>query len=355
LGNTSLFKALWFKASLILVTSIWSSVAGLAQASEPGGDPNGPRVIFEQPVLAGVSGNLHVPPAEHKYPSDKSFNLILWQANPHRTDGELVPSNWRAGDMTGFYPSAPLSEHQASFRDAEGATTAQAEGGTVGVYLNSKDLPNAAAVTKMMITPAFKPPAAQRVYPFAQPGVALANSLELQVPVAHDLNQRGNFTYVVSVFVFEDRSTHTQISYEFNIFHDNPRQKTAAPPNPEKMDQTAVGVFDKNSHSFQVGNPIAPGSRVLTMLSGSTLFQAHPWHGWRLFDAAITRENFQAGLQDLSKKSSSFSGSQNPADYALTEWHLNAELQCSTGPAELGWSMRGARIVLVPESQLKKR
>jgi hypothetical protein len=331
---------------------LWAlSPAGVhSQATEAGGAASAKTIIFLQPALDGIAGHFHVPKAEHRYPSEQPFNLILWQSNPNRPDGQLVPSSWRAGDKTGLYPRAPLSEHQASFRDADGESTVQIDGGTVGVYLNSKDLPDAAAVGKMMITPAFKPPANQRVYPFAQPGFALANSLELQVPVAHDLNQRGNFTYVVADFVFMDRITHTQITYEFNIFHDNPR--AVPPPSPEKMDQTAVGPFDKPSRTFQVGNPIEPGSRVLTVMPGSTLFQTRPWKGWRLFSAAITLNNFKRALQDLREKDSSFSGSQNPADYALVEWHLNAELTCGSGPAELGWSMRKAQIVLVPESQL---
>ena len=158
---------------------------------------------------------------------------------------------------------------------------------------------------------------------------------------------------MVAAFVLLDRTTHTQITYEFNIFHDNLRQVAA--PSPEKMDQTAVGAFDNPSQTFQVGNPIEPGSRVVTVLSGSTLFQSRPWSGWRFFNAAITRNNFQIALQDLSNRVPSFAGSQNPADYALTEWHLNAELQCGSGPAELGWSMRRAKIVLVPKASYVNR
>jgi hypothetical protein len=118
------------------------------------------------------------------------------------------------------------------------------------------------------------------------------------------------------------------------------------------MDKTAVGKFDKPTQDFQIGNPIEPGSRIVTVLPGSTLFQTRPWKGWRLFSAAITRSNFQIALKDISERAPEFAGSQNPADYALVEWHLNAEVQCGSGPAELGWSMRKAHVSLVPETQL---
>jgi hypothetical protein len=40
------------------------------------------------------------------------------------------------------------------------------------------------------------------------------------------------------------------------------------------------------------------------------------------------------------------------ADYALTEWRLNAELKSGFGPAEFGWSMRKARLALAPEDRM---
>jgi hypothetical protein len=97
-----------------------------AQTSSPPEAGSGPRLIFQQPVLAGIAGNFHVPIAENKkYPTDKPFNLVLWQPNPSRPDGELVPTDWRAGDMTGFYPVGSLVARQAAFRNAVGASTIQ--------------------------------------------------------------------------------------------------------------------------------------------------------------------------------------------------------------------------------------
>jgi hypothetical protein len=337
----------WTPPVLLLLSWAASTIGAHAQAAASPDVRGGPRIIFEQPVLGGIAGNFHVPPAEHKYPVDQAFNLVLWQPNPTRPDGELVPTDWKAGDMTGFYPAAPLVEHQAAFRDAAGASTVQIDGGTVGVYLNSRDLPNSSPGSKMMITPAFKPPKEQRLYPFAEPGLAIANSLELQVPSARDLNRPGNFTYVVATFVLEDRQTHTQISYDVDLFHH--AAGPVQPTTPERLRKTEVGAFDEPSHSFEVGNPVAAGSRVVTMAAGSTPRQYQPWRGWRLFKFAITRANFKAALGALKEQALAFKGSEDPADYALSEWHLNAELKFGSGPAELGWSMRRARVALVPE------
>jgi hypothetical protein len=38
--------------------------------------------------------------------------------------------------------------------------------------------------------------------------------------------------------------------------------------------------------------------------------------------------------------------SVNPADYAFVKFHLNAELHFQAAPAELGWSMHHAGVIV---------
>ncbi len=308
------------------------------------------EIIFKQPTLNGIAGNLHVPLAEHKYPNDHPFNVIVWQPNPSRPDGQLVPSNESVGDLTGFYPTQPLDKHQVAFRSGAGSSAVQIEGDTVGVYLSSSDLPNASPGHKMMITPAFLFPKKIRI--FEREDRSILCRLNLQVPTAQDLNRAGNFTYVLAEFVFEDRKTKTQISYGVNLFHHNPAR--VPPPTKQYLQLTEVGPYDAPSHSFQVGNQLALDSRVVTPLAGTTLFQTQPWTGWRLFNFAITQQNFIAALRSLMDKEPTFDGSDNPADYALIEWHLNAELTFASGPAKLGWSLRGAELAVVQTQTLHR-
>jgi hypothetical protein len=314
-------------------------------------DSSAGQVIFQQPTLDGISGNFHVPLAEHKYPSDHPFNLLLWQKNPNRPDGQLVPTTWAAGDMTGFYPTPPLEKKEAAFRDVPGSSTLQVDGDTIGVYLKSSDLPVGTDFGKMMITPAYMVPKDEEIYPFATPGTAIFESLDLQIPVAQALSKPGSMAYAVADLVLLDRQTHMRITYGVALFHYLSR--LAPRPSIDRLHQTEVGKYDAPSHSFQVGNPADPGSRVLTLLPGSDLFQTRPWKGWKTFRVAITVENFQAALRALAAvQGAKFNLSVNPADYRVTEWHLNAELQTSSGPAEMGWSMRGAKVALVPAAQL---
>jgi hypothetical protein len=107
-------------------------------------------VLFEQPSLAGVEGNYIVPPAARRPPPPGIFHMILWQPNPNRSDGMLVPTDWGAGERTGFYPSAPVDRHQAGFRNSPGTSTVQIDGDTVGAYINSADLPAGSHKYKMM-------------------------------------------------------------------------------------------------------------------------------------------------------------------------------------------------------------
>lgn len=313
-------------------------------------DLSGESILFEQPFLTGIAGNFHVPIAEHRYPSDKPFNLILWQPNPNEPDGQLVATSWPAGDMTGFYPEGKLAEHQAAFRDAPGASTVQIEGGTVGVYLNSRDLSHGSNANLMMITPAFRLPKARDAYPFVHPGVAIVESLDLQIPVAKDLDRKGNLTYVVADLEFEDRQSRARISYNITLFRHTPAPGTQ--PTQEWLQRTEVVAYDAPTHSFIIGNPLTLGSRVVTPLTRSSLFQTQPWTGWRSFRFAVTQDNFKTNLLSLNKRAPAFGASENPADYILNGWHLNAEIVFATGPAELGWSMRKARVALVPDDRL---
>lgn len=311
---------------------------------------NSGRIIFKQPFLDGVAGNVHVPLAEHKYPEDRPFNVIVWQPNPFRQDGGLVPTTWRAGEKTGFYPIEPRMQYQLGYRDVPGSSTVQIQGETVGAYITSLDLPAGSPGNKMIITPAVRFAREAALYPFQIPGNAIVNALELQVPTAQDANKPGNFTYVTPVFFFRDRKGATRISYEITLFHNALRP--ARLPDREQLRRTEVGSWDAPTHSFQVGNPLAPGSRLATAVQGSAMFQTLAWTGWRSFEFAITPQNFRAAIAALRQSQAGFSGSEDPADYALIEWHLNAELKFGSGPAELGWSMRRARLVLVPEQEL---
>lgn len=329
-------KLLW----LLSLAAVTAHLAAPSQAADVGH-----AIVFEQPSLDGVEGNFHVPKAEHRYPSEHSFNLLLWQPNPGRSDGQLVPTRWNAGAMTGFYPQEPVERHQAAFRDSDGSSTVQIDDGTVGVYLNSRELPDSTPGKKMMITPEFKPKEA--IYPFEASGTELDTELELQVPVATDQHRPGNLAYVVSDLVLEDRTSRQTITFEVKLFHHNPGGAGAA-MKPEHMRRTEVGKYDEYSHTFQVGSPIAPGSRVCTTLPGTALYQTDTWTGWRPFRFAITRENLEAAVHDLKESAPQFHGSDNPADYRIVNWHLNAELTFASGPAELGWSMRHARLEIAP-------
>jgi hypothetical protein len=302
------------------------------------------RILFEQPSLSAIAGNFHVPISEHGMPKAQPFNLILWQPNPNRADGELVPTAAPLGDKTGFFPSVPLTRYQLAYTGKPNSTGVQAQGDTVGVYLNSADLPDGSdkGMNKMMITPEYALPADTHFRPFADTGARIVYHFDLQIPTAVSANKPGNFVYAVQYLVFADRTSKTKLTFEVALFHHAPTNPP--PPAAKRLQETEVGAFDEPSQTFQVGNPLSPLSRLNTPLPGSTLYGTQPWTGWRPYAFAITRENFAAGLAALAAQGSGFHGSANPADWELQHLHLNAELKFGTGPAQMGWSMRRERI-----------
>jgi len=293
------------------------------------------ETLFEQPSLDGIAGNFFVPPAAHKPPPVGVFSLILWQPNPNRADGMLVPTQWAAGAKTGFYPSTPVDKHQSGFRDTPGTTTVQADGDTVGAYINSADLPAGSHKDKMMITPQYRVAPGGRVRPFGQSGYAILISLELQIPTALDAHSAGSETYVTADLAFMDPNRHTKISYGCNLFHNgHPR----GPGGHVRL--------DTDSQNMMINSAVVSGNEWLTLQRGSAVGQSAPWKGWKVFAFAITEKNFEAGLRAL--RDSIPTASINPADYEFVAFHLNAELHFSDAPAQLGWSMRHVKIVAAP-------
>jgi hypothetical protein len=301
--------------------------------------------LFEQSSLDGATGNYLVPLAgagAHRPPSNGVFHIILWQPNPNRSDGMLVPTGWSAGDKTGFYPSAPVEKHQAGFRDASGASTLQIDGDVVGAYLNSADLPAGSHGYKMMMTPEMSIEPGAQVHPFAKPGRAVVVTLDLQVPVAADGHNSGSRTYVSADLLMVDSNSGTKISYGCNLFFNGHPQR-------EPIGHIRL---DEDSHSMMINSVVGLHNPWLTAESGSAINQSTPWKGWKTFKFAITERDFIQALHDFSQQYPGAKTSFSPADYTFAKFHLNAELTFQSAPAELGWSMRHVKIEIVDSTQV---
>ena len=317
-------------AGLMLIAIL--TRAGIADAGA-----QAPKVLFEQAAVDDLAQSFLVPladPQHPRWPTADRLVLLLWQPNPKRSDGTLVLTSWTAGDKTGFYPTPPL-EHQLGFEDRYGTTTVQAQGGVVGAYLNAQEVSPATDFGKLMITPQFSWSDASAARPFSDPAQALLVSLELQVPTASDADRPGSLAYIVADLEFTDRVSGTKLSYGSKLFFNG------------HGDSNSVDIaFDAESRSVLINAPDDDGSPTLLRVPGSDHFTGTPWRGWRTFSYAVTRRAFRFGLDRVRDRYPNANASQDPADYRLTMFHLNAEVQHGGGPAELGWSMRNARIVL---------
>jgi hypothetical protein len=67
-----------FCRTLLALFPLIATAPSIAQS----GSSAGQTVVFEQPNLNGIAGNLHVPKAEYQYPTEHILNLLLWQPNP---------------------------------------------------------------------------------------------------------------------------------------------------------------------------------------------------------------------------------------------------------------------------------
>lgn len=304
--------------------------AGSPAAATQGTSPSGP-VIFQQPQESSIAGNLIVPNAPNVgAPPAGVFQLVFWQVNPNAPNGELVPSSWDAGPMTGFTPSAPLTTYQLGFfPNTPATTTAQMDGTTVGAYLNSNDLPGSPPGQKMMITPQYTFPAGAAPTPFASSNAVLSGSLNLQVPIA-----QGDDTYVVEDLLFIGPNG-VRLSYGVKLFANG------------LFNPTVGSGYDSPSNTYELNSPLGIDQRFVSSAEGSATDAGAPWTGWQYFAWSIDSSEFAAALAYLTSQYPDAFQSADPADYVLQEVHLNAEFSFQPGaPAQLGWSMYGLQISL---------
>ncbi|HEY2807872.1 MAG TPA: hypothetical protein VGI91_03685 [Steroidobacteraceae bacterium] len=287
----------------------------------------GTTVLFEQPLESGIATNVYVARVDKGGLPNGSWDLVVLQKDPFTATGRPVPTSWNAGSQTGFVPTSP-STAQLGFRNKVGTSTAQMEGDTVGVYLNSQDLPTTLSNQKMMITPEYRFPPGATPVPFASSSTVLNAALDLQVPVAV-----GRHTYINADLLFVGPNG-ARISYGVKLFQNGAR--------------TAVlgSRYDDVDDAYMINCPLGTDTHFLTKASTSGSSTGTPWLGWRHFQWTIDQAQFVAALTRLAAQYPANVQTTDPAQYVFAGIHLNAEFHYSPEPAELGWSMRGLKLWL---------
>ena len=287
-------------------------------------------MLFEQPDLSGIDGNLYAPRATpHVGPPTGAFALVLWQANKYQANGQLVATAWDAGSMTGFAPTA-ITDAQLGFQNLQGTSTAQAEGGTVGAYINSNDLPPSTSDQKMMITPQYIFPSGSQPVPFAAAQTTLGGALDLQVPTAG-----GSNVYVVEDLLFQDGNG-VRVSFGIKLFRNG------------GSDSTIGTGYDSPTNTYMVNSPLGNNQLFVTSATGGASASGSTWTGWRHFEWSVSEAQFTSALHYLAAQYPDQVKTTDPAQYVLTEVHLNAEFHTQGKPAELGWSLRGMQLWNTP-------
>ncbi len=285
----------------------------------------GTTVLFEQPTEAGIANNNYIAHASKGGMPSGSFDMIFEQPDQFTSTGKPVATAWNAGSQTGFTPANP-STAQLGFRNVAGTSTAQMEGGVVGAYLNSADLP--VVTTRLfMIAPQYRYIPGTEPVPFGSSGSVLHGEMDLQVPMAV-----GKDTYVSADLLFLDANG-TRISFGFKAFQNGVRGTTVF-----------GSLYDASEKVYILNSPIAPGQQFVTMGPSSTLAGGATWTGWRHFQWSVNQAQFAAALKYLVEKYPGKITSTDPSAYVFSEVHLNAEFMYSPAPAELGWSMKNMKV-----------
>ena len=235
-------------------------------------------------------------------------------------------------------------------RNAAGSTVCQMYGDTVGAYLNSADLSGEGVDAKgnplpgsdgykQMVTPSYMFGPEETIHPWRTPDSRLQVSLDLQIPTAVCAEKKGSLAYANPLLTLVDPKTKLKISWGPMLF-----SKRSKGDHTEPLQNIA---YDAPSHSWMIRDRLVPGASWLELAPGSASYQTAPWRGWRHFSWSVSRAHVTAALKAMREQEPQVKVSIDPGDYQLTAFHLNAETHFQTAPAELGWSMRNLRIVVI--------
>jgi hypothetical protein len=327
----------------VAVLLVLLAVAGATGVVTEAGEANG-HVLFAQPEVRDIGDRFYV--AERR-PLGQ-WVMTSWQHSPFTAEGKFVPVGWDPGPKTGLSIAGPRRNAQRGMQDAAGTTTGQMHGPAVGAYLNSADLsvegrneqgrplPGSGGY-KMMITPQILFAPDSIIRPFRRRDSRLDLRLELQVPTAACAERKGSLAYVSAVLLLIDPQTRLRISYITGLFSKRSRMAPS----------TAIEhiAHDGPSRSWMIQCNVVRDHPWLDLHPHSASYQTAPWRGWRRFSWSIRREHVAAALAALRRQQPEAEASTDPADYQLRSFHLNAEIKYEAAPAEMGWSMRRARIV----------
>lgn len=307
------------------------------------------RLIFEQPEvgIGDIEGRVFV---KERRPVERWF-MISWQESPFIEGGKpFVPVDWDPVEKTGFSIPGNRALNQRGYRNEAGTTMCQIYGGTVGAYLNSANLsidgsddmgnplPGSGGY-KQGFFPSYHFSDEEPIYLWREQNSRIEISLELQIPTAECAEKKGSLSYTNPLLLLVDPRTNIKISWGPMLFskrshgdHTKPLQNIA---------------LDVPSNSWMIRDRLVTGASYLEPAPGSALFQNVPWRGFKRFAWTVSRYHVEKALKAMHEQEPGLQMSLDPGDYYLAHFHLNAETHYQTAPAELGWSMRNLRIVLI--------
>jgi len=305
-----------------------------------------PPLTLAQDFRVSVTGG---PPAG-------KFTVMQWQANPLTTSGLDVPVTWMLSRMTGVAPPPPFSVSQAGVANHAGATGVQIVGATIAAYMNSLDFSAKGTAQNLVgIFPTYTF-SGTPVLPFAQ-GKTLVYALQAQVPTAIVTPPASNPGYTGTAYIgldltFQD-TTHAATPAITLAIHAFAYPHAAAPE--------SIGAFG-GAGRLLAQTSLDPASAYSTMLPTSQPFQPQPWSGFRTLQAGVTPQNFTAVLAGIRASVALLQSagltpadySAAPADYSLTQFHVNAELNYAGGTTaaytggsvQMGYAVRNIRVSL---------
>ena len=279
----------------------------------------GGTTLLQQATVTGIAGNLFVNGARGQGggdPPNGTFAMVSDQANPLTGSGLFQVNTWDPSALTGFKPNNP-SGAQLAYAATGPTTIAQYEGNTLGVYLQSADLPSG---TDQMI-------AAQTFYAglnlFTNSSVVLNESMTLQVPtsngatpfiaVKHFFSGPGGANFDIAVLLFHNGATNApapSITYDAHT----------------------------NAYVLEVALGAASSAPYVTSVSGA--YTGTPYTGFTPLAWSISQPQVVAALQALHAAYPAIYTTTDPTQYQITNMHVNAEIRGLPNSDTLGWSMK---------------